>query len=86
MYLPIYGKGFPGGSDGKASACNVGDLGQSLGWEDSLEKEMAMHSCILAWKISQTEVPVGYTPWGHKESDTTEWLHFHIWKSTEFIH
>ena len=36
--------GFPGGSDGKESACNAGDLG----WEDPLEKEMATHSSILA--------------------------------------
>ena len=32
---------------------------RSLGWEDSLEKEMATHSSILAWKISWTEVPGG---------------------------
>ena len=32
---------------------------QSLGWEDSLEKEMAMHSSILAWGISWTEDPGG---------------------------
>ena len=30
---------------------------QSLGWEDPLEKEIATHSSILAWKISQTEEP-----------------------------
>ena len=30
-----------------------------LGWEDSLEEEMATHSSILAWKIPWTEVPVG---------------------------
>ena len=30
---------------------------QSLGWEDPLEKEMAPHSSILAWKISWTEEP-----------------------------
>ena len=36
--------GFPAGSDGRESACNVGDLGQSFGCEDSLEKEMATHS------------------------------------------
>ena len=30
---------------------------QSLGWEDALEKEMATHSSILAWKISWTEEP-----------------------------
>ena len=44
--------GFPSGSDGKASACNAGDLGSIPGREDSLEKEMATHSSTLAWKIS----------------------------------
>ena len=43
--------GYPGGSEDKASACNVGDQVQSLGWEDPLEKEMATHSSILAWRI-----------------------------------
>ena len=43
--------GFPGGSAGKESACNVGDLGLIPGWEDPLEKEMATHSSILAWRI-----------------------------------
>ena len=32
---------------------------QSLGWEDPLEKEMATHSSILAWKIPWTEEPGG---------------------------
>ena len=36
--------GFPGGSDGKESACNIGDQGLTLGWEDPLEKGMAIHS------------------------------------------
>ena len=49
---------------------------QSLGWEDLLEKEMATHSSILAWKIPWMEEPVGYSPWGPKESDTTEQLQF----------
>ena len=43
-----------------------------LGWEDSLEKEMATHSSILAWRIHEERSLVGYSPWGHKESDTTE--------------
>ena len=43
--------GFPGSSDGKVSASNAGDLGSILGWEDTLEKEMATHSSTLAWKI-----------------------------------
>ena len=51
---------------------------QSLGLEDLLEKEMATHSSILAWKIPWLESLVDYSPWGRKESDTTERLHFHL--------
>ena len=47
----------PGGSDGKATACNAGDWVRSLGREDSLEKEMATHSSTFAWKIPWTEEP-----------------------------
>ena len=50
---------------------------QSLGWEDPLEKAMATHSSTLAWKIPWRSL-VGYSPWGRRESDTTEWLHFHF--------
>ena len=45
-----------------------------LGGEDPLEKEMAIHSSTLAWKIPWTEEPD--SPWGRKESDMTEQLHF----------
>ena len=44
---------------------------RSLGWEDTLEKRKATHSRILAWRIL-------YSPWGHKESDTTERLSHHF--------
>ena len=44
---------------------------QSLGQEEPLEKEMATHSSIHAWRIPWTEEPDSYSPWGHKESDTT---------------
>ena len=47
---------------------------QSLGWEDILEKEMAIHPSILAWRIPWTEETVSYSPLGCKESDTTERL------------
>ena len=47
---------------------------QSLGWEDLLEKEMATHSSILAWKIPWRKSLVGYSSWGRKESDKTERL------------
>ena len=41
---------------------------------------MATHSSILAWRILWTEEPgAGYSPWGRKESDTTERLHFHFY-------
>ena len=42
--------GFPTGSDGKEYACNAEILVQSLGQEDALEKGMATHSSILAWR------------------------------------
>ena len=45
---------------------------QSLGQEDALEKGMATHSSILAWRVPWTEELVGYSPWGRKELDTTE--------------
>ena len=51
--------GFPGGSDGKESACNAGDLGLTPGSEKSLEKGMETHSGILAWIIPWTEKPSG---------------------------
>jgi len=41
----------------KVSACNAETWVQSLGWEDPLEKEMAIHSSTLAWKILWTEEP-----------------------------
>ena len=48
---------------------------QSLGQEDSLEKGMATHSSILAWKIPWTEEPGRlHSQWGRKALDTTEQL------------
>ena len=46
----------------------------SLGQEDPLEK-VAMHSGTLAWRIHEGRSRIGYSPWGHRESDTTEQLH-----------
>ena len=51
--------GFSGGLDSKESACNEGNLGSTPSQEDSLEKGMATHSSILAWKIPWTEEPDG---------------------------
>ena len=50
-----------------------------LGWEDPLEKEMAIHSSTIAWKIPWTEEPGRLQSMGtRKESGTTERLHVHI--------
>ena len=49
--------GFPGGSDDKESACSVGDPGSIPGSGRSLEKEIATHSSIHAWRIPWTEEP-----------------------------
>ena len=66
--------GFPGSSDGKASACKAGV--RSLGQEDPLEKEMATHSSILAWRIPWTEATVhGIAMSRTRLSDFTS-LHF----------
>ena len=64
--------GFPGGSEVKTSVHNEGDPSSIPGQEDPLEKEMATHSSILAWRIPWTEEP------GELQSTglgTTERLH-----------
>ena len=50
-------KSFPGDSDSKDSACNAGDPGSIVGWEDTMEKGMATHYSILAWRIPWTGEP-----------------------------
>ena len=51
--------GFPVGSAGKESGCNVEDLGSILGWKDPLEKGKATHSSVLAWRIPWTVSSMG---------------------------
>ena len=48
-------RGFPGGSDGKESACNAGDPGSIPGQEGPMKKDMETHSSILAWRIPWKE-------------------------------
>ena len=45
---------------------------RSLGWEDTLEKEMVTHSNIRAWEFHGPMEPGGYSPYDHKELDTAE--------------
>ena len=47
---------------------------RALGQEGPLEKGIAAHSSSLTWEIPWSEELAGYSPWGHKESDATEWV------------
>ena len=66
----------PNAPSGKDPACQCRrheSPVQSLGQEDPLEKEMATHSSIIAWRIPYGQRSLaGYSPWACKESDTTE--------------
>ena len=64
---------FPGGQMVKNLPAMQETQVQSLGQEDPLEKGMATHSSILAWRIPWTEEPGGLQSMGSK-SDTTEQL------------
>ena len=63
---------------------------QSLGWQDPLEKGMATHSSILAWRIPWTEEPGRlHSPWGCKQLDMTGQLTLSLFqthkKSAKFL-
>ena len=64
----------PGGSEGKASACNAGDLSSIPGSGRSPGEEMATHSSIPAWKVRWQRSLENYSLWGCRESDMTERL------------
>ena len=68
MFMPL----FPGNSGSEESASMQETQVRSLGQEDPLEKGIATHPSILAWRIPWTEEPGRHSPWGHKDSDTTE--------------
>ena len=64
---------FPGGSDGKESTCNAGDLGliPELGKSPGGRNVNPLKFSFLENPHGQRSL-AGYSPWGHKESDTTE--------------
>ena len=70
IYLFMVVLGFPGGSAGKESACNAGDLG----WEDPLEEHgnPPQHSCLENPHGQWSLAGYIYSPWGCKELDTAE--------------
>ena len=69
---PATYRGFPSGSDGKESACDVGVLGLIPQSGRVPEKGMATYSSILAWRIPGQRSLEGYSSWDCKELDTTE--------------
>ena len=73
MALPICSVSFPGSVVQLVKNLPVTPETRvrSLGWEDLLEKERAIHSSILAWEIPLTEEPSGLQPMGSQESNTT---------------
>ena len=78
---------FPGGSDGKESTCSAGDLGSvpESGRPPPLEKEVATHSHILAWRIPWTGDPGGLQSMGsqrvgHDWETNALTFHFHIYQ------
>ena len=68
-------KGFPGGSDGEESACSAGDLGliPGLGRSPGEGYGNPLQYSLLENPHGQGSL-AGYSPWGRKESDTTERL------------
>ena len=72
--------GFPGGSAGKESACDVGDLGLIPGLGRSPEEG---NSYPLQYSGLERSMDCMYSPWGRKESDTTEQLSLRVgWRLT----
>ena len=69
--------GFPGGSDCKASGCNA-DLGSIPGLGRPRRRTRQPTPVFLPRESHGWKSLVGYSPWGHKELDMTEWLHFHF--------
>ena len=57
LNIGCYKPGFPGDSDGKRLPAMLETWVLSMDWEDSLEKKMATHSSIFAWKIQWTGEP-----------------------------
>ena len=59
---------------------------QFLGWEAPLEKDMATHPSILAWKMPWTEEPGGLHtgPWSHKKSAQLKQLNMHTTRCSEY--
>ena len=70
-------RSFPGGSDGKVSACNAGDPGSIPGLgKIPWRRKWQPTQVLLPGKFHGWRSLVGYSPWSHEELDATERLHF----------
>ena len=90
VFIPInsciYDLIVPGGSEDKASAYNVGDPGSIPGRKISWRRKWLPTPVFLPGKSHGQRTLVGCSPWGHKELDTTERLHFLSLISLDFVH
>ena len=79
MFNYLIWEGFPGGSDGKTSACNVGGP-RFDPWVGKIPwtRKWQPTPVLLPGKFHGERNLVGYSPWGHKESDMTEQLQFSL--------
>ena len=77
VYQCTEGRDFPGGSDGKASVYNAGDPGSipGLGRSPGEGNGNPLQDYCLENPMDKRSL-VDYSPWGRKESDTTDRLHF----------
>ena len=75
MYTVIH-RGFPGGSDGKESACSAGGPGliPGLGRSPGEGNDNPLQYSCLENSMDRERSLAGYSPWSHKELDMTEWL------------
>ena len=82
----VSGRVFPGSSVGKESACRAGSKPGiwSLGWEDALKKEMAIHSVFLSGKSRGQRRLVGYSPWDCKRLGQLDWACAHTYIHTRY--
>ena len=77
--------GFPDSSDGKESACKVGDQGSIPGQEDPWRMEWQPTLVLLPGESHGQRSLAGCSPWGRKESDTTERLTLSLAKFSFYV-
>ena len=84
-FVALYSMGFPGGSVVKCLPAMRETWVRSLSWEDPLERTWQPTQYSLPGKFHGRRSLVSYSPWGYKESDTTEWLHLTFISSSLYL-